>query len=187
MQKLLWTALLIFYSVTIILSQVYEPLIRENTYWDENHGSSQEICFLSGGDRFYFEGDTIINSVNYKILKAHPLYAINSGAYCPPFGIDYNLSSIKAFMREDTSSRQLIFLDVLNYALPTELLLFDFSLTVGDTLFSLGVPYPIDSITTVTLFNGVLRKKWFVQSSNNAYYIEGIGGSEGISNNFEVG
>ncbi|MBL4649645.1 MAG: T9SS type A sorting domain-containing protein [Aureispira sp.] len=187
MQKLLWTSLLFFYGVTIILSQVYEPLIRENTYWDENHGSGQHICFLSGGDRFYFEGDTIFNSIQYKILRAHPLYEINAGPYCPPFGVDYNTSSIKAFMREDTSSRQVILLGLGGASIPTELVLFDFSLNAGDTLYSLGVPFPIDSVKTVTLLNGAVRKKWFVQSSNNAYYIEGIGGSEGIRKNFEFG
>ncbi len=90
-------------------------------------------------------------------------------------------------MREDTSSRQVIFLGLLNYGVPTELVLFDFSLNAGDTLSSLGVSYPIDSVKTVSLLNGETRKKWFIQSPNNAYYIEGIGGSEGISNNFEVG
>lgn len=187
MKKLLLTSFIKIIFISVLISQTYEPLIRENTYWDENHGSGQHICFLSGGSRYYFEGDTTINNIQYKILKEHPLYAINPGPYCPPFGVNYSISNIRALMREDTSSRQVILLDVVTYGVPTELVLFDFSLNAGDTLSSLGVSYVIDSVKTVTLLNGEIRKKWFVQSSNNAYYIEGIGGSEGVSHSFGVG
>jgi hypothetical protein len=173
--------------INLALSQAYNPLIRENVYWDVNHGSGQHICFLSGGDRYFFQGDTTFNSTQYKILRSHPLYQINSGPYCPPFGVNYSFSTIRAFMREDTTNRQVFIYGMLSSN--SEALLFDYTLNVGDTLFSLGSDFPIDSTGFITLNNGESRKIWYVNSaaSNDPYFIEGITGSEGIMKNFTIG
>lgn len=61
--------------------------------------------------------------------------------------------------------------------------MFDFSLSVGDTLFSyynFCGDLIVDSIGTINLFNSETRKIFFL--NNYEYFIEGLGGSQGFMN-----
>lgn len=174
MKKLIFTSILST-GFIIALSQNYTPLIRENTYWDVHHGNNQLICDVERGNRYFFQGDSVINSIQYKVIRSYPIVQALGGPYCPPFMINYGVpSSIDAFMREDTSAKKVYIYDQLTQS---DQLLFDFSLNQGDTLNSVGLVFVIDTIKTITLHNGQTRKLW---NAGNEFYIEGIGGSQGL-------
>jgi len=175
MRTLFLTICIYLTFLTIAISQSYNPLIRTNVYWDVHHGNNSLICDFERGNRYFFQGDTTFNSVQYKIVRSFPIIQANSGPYCPPFIVNYSVpSSIDAFMREDTSTKTVYIYDSINQS---DQLLYDFSLSKGDTLFSLGYIGVIDTIQNITLQNGHTRKMF---STGNEFYIEGIGGSQGL-------
>lgn len=188
MKKVLLFFVLNCVFFTSIKCQTYQPLINENLFWDTKAGNSQSWCLYDYGNRYFFEGDTIINSVQYKILKAHP-YVLQSGPPpCPPFAVDTTVSGIVQFMREDTITKQVFILDKYTFGVDSALLFFDFSLQSGDTLYS---PYHdhdsivIDSVTYITLPNGSIRKNWSLR--NGFSCIEGIGSTAGFYQPFIIG
>ena len=169
--------LVFYYNV---FSQGYQPLIRQNTYWDVHHVESSQICNLSGGDRYFFSGDTILQGKNYKIIKSHPIVNLLPGPYCPPFAIDVDsITPLYHYMREDTTNRKVYVYD--QGGNESDALLYDFALSVGDTLpyyAGQGITLIVDSIKPITLLNSTISKIWYL--NNNEYYIEGIGGSQGL-------
>ena len=84
-------------STSSAYGQVYHPLIRPNTFWDVHHGDIAQICHVSGGYQYFFEGDTLIMGVEYAIVRAHPIVSLLPVPYCPPYAIDSTISSIAAF------------------------------------------------------------------------------------------
>ena len=163
-----------------VFGQDYHKLIREGCDWDIHFALGSEICMLSGGVRLYFEGDTSVNGIDYKITKFYPIISLIPIPYCPPFAIDTTAGGVYwAFMREDTISKQVYVYDHWNNE---EDLLYDFSLIVGDTLHSQyagqGSILVVDSVSTIMLLNGESRGIWYLNSGE--YYIEGIGGSQGL-------
>jgi len=182
MKKLILTACLHLLLLTVAISQNYNPLIRTNVYWDVHHGNNSLICNIEKGNRYFFQGDTTFNSVQYKIVRSYPIVQANSGPYCPPFMVNYGVpSTIDAYMREDTSTRTVYLYDTISQ---TDQLLYDFSLSKGDTLFSLGFIGTIDTIQNITLQNGHTRKMF---TTGNEFYIEGIGGSQGLFFSLTIG
>lgn len=160
-------------------SQSYHPLIRSNTYWDELHCDGTQICGFTGGDRYFFEGDTIFNSTKYNILRSYHILSYYGSPFCPPFFVDTTPYNSGIFMREDTISRKVYIYGPCDN---NDCLLFDFSLNVGDSLISTyatdGDTLTVDSISMFTLNTGELRKIFYL--SNQFYYIENIGGYQGI-------
>jgi hypothetical protein len=116
----------------------------------------------------YTTGDTAINSQLYKILFAE------TGSSC-----------IYGYMREDTATRKIYFLDVLGNQ---ESLLYDFSMQVGDSIqvafywssgyFANGY-YRLDSITSMMTLAG-LRRVFNLNChtcgfSTTLMWVEGVG------------
>ena len=167
-------------------SQTYHPLIRSNTTWDVMHYNyaTNSICGYVWGGRFFFDGyDTIINSFQYKIIRSYPVVSASQNPFCGPFSVDTSIGGIAGFMREDTITQRIYVYDQFNNA---DDLLYDFSLNAGDTLQSnyyagVGLKLVVDSVSTVTLLTGEIRKIFYLQD-NNEYYIEGIGGWQGLNN-----
>jgi hypothetical protein len=95
----------------------------------------------------YTEGDTVINSTSYRILIAQ---------------VSWNSPCVYGYLREDTSTQKIYFLDVNG---SPEILLYDFSMQIGDQIFvdfnSSGYfptdTYRLDSITTIAINAGVRR------------------------------
>lgn len=163
-----------------VFGQTYDPLIRPNFYWDVLHVDVSEICQLRGGNRYFFQGDTIIEGIQYNIIRTYPIKQIDGGPFCPPFFVDDNLSSIDPiFIREDTSTFQVF---IYNKDIQSEEIFYDFTLSPGDTLQSSyagqGSTIIVDSTGVVELFNGALRRIFYLD--NGEYYIESIGGSQGL-------
>ncbi|MBL4648305.1 MAG: T9SS type A sorting domain-containing protein [Aureispira sp.] len=160
------------------ISQTYHPLVQENTYWEIFECNSQNLCIIDAGYRYFFKGDTIINSTQYKILRANHFSQLTSPPPCYHWAIDTSTSTVRGFLREDTLTRKVFILTQGNGS--SEEILFDFTLNIGDTLNSTytgqGEVLVIDTIVNITLLNGEIRKKWIL--TNGHSYIESIGGSE---------
>ena len=176
----------IFFAVIAINghSQNYHKLIRTGTYWDEYFVLLPEICYTTGTRYSFTEGDTILGGISYKMNKYYQFQSVNPGPLCPPFVIDTVPYTSSSFLREDTLARKVFI--YCGECTPPDQLLYDFSLSVGDTLQSLmqtlyGEPLVLTSIDTVILLNGEKRKKFgFADSPSTIYYIESIGGGQGL-------
>lgn len=134
--------------------------------------------FVSGG-RYFFEGDIMLNGLRYNIVKMFPILSFGPGGFCPPYAVDGNISYKTHYMREDTIAKKVFIYDEWF----GDVLLYDFSLDVNDTLISpIMPPLVVDSIGYVTLLNGEQRKIYHFYFFNHEYYIESIGGSSGLFN-----
>jgi hypothetical protein len=177
--KKLFVCCLLFVS-NLVLAQTYHPLIRPGLNWQILHADGTYICHLYGGDHYYFQGDTTGIGHTYTVIRSFPIVQVNSGPYCPPFIVDPSGGLSPGFLiREDTSTRKVYYYD---YQSQTDGLLYDFNLVAGDTLFTGytgSTPWLIvDSVSTVTLLNGEIRKIFYFP--NGIYYIESVGGWQGL-------
>lgn len=161
----------------MLMSQNYSPLVKENVYWDVLEGNSQNLYIYDRGFRYFFDGDTLIGNQLYSKLFYHPFDTIHNPY--PSFYVDTSTVIFSNYIREDTVARKTYILEPWN---SNEVLMFDFSLNIGDTLNSTyttdGSPIVVDTITDEILLNGVIRKKWTFD--NGHFYIEGIGSSQGF-------
>ena len=90
--------------------------------------------------------------------------------YCPPFGVSPNSFLLWDFLREDTVAQRIYRYEPED---GTETLVFDLTMETGDTLFSEGSgEIVLDSITTTTFSDGVVRRVYHFDS---AAFIEGVG------------
>lgn len=188
MKSFFTTILLLLLNSSFVKAQLYNPLLKANTFWDIMISSGSEICYLESGGRYFLLGDTILLGNTYSIIREFPIVPINNpGPYCPPFIVNPSTSIISGFIREDTITQQVFVYDQSN---DTDALLYDFNLTDGDTLNSVyagqGASIIIDSVRTTTLLNGDLRKifyysdTWGNTCNQFQYYIEGIGSQVGL-------
>jgi hypothetical protein len=176
---------IIFVNVTPAVGQTYHPLLRNNIFWDVFYYQGVQICGLNSAARYFIDGDTSINSINYKILKGHPIVSLltQPNPFCPPFAVDDNQTFLSQyFMREDTIQQKVY---VFAHQNNQENLLYDFSLSIGDTINSnypgQGLPFIIDSIGNYLMSDGTFRKIFYgMPSWSTEYYIEGVGSSTGL-------
>jgi hypothetical protein len=178
MKKLLLLILLLTAIQT--LGQNYHPLIRPNLYWQVLDGSGSQICFLTSGARYFFQGTTTVSGIQYNLIYENFIVQTNAGPFCPPFAVDSSSTIFSgSLMREDTLAKKVF---VYDQSTTSDALLYDFNLMAGDTLHSdyasQGSTLIVDSVSNVTLLDGSVRKIFYL--NNNEYYIESIGGSQGI-------
>ena len=120
------------------------------------------ICDCNASRSFFGE-DTVIDNTTYnKIYGYYILSTTPPPDFCPPYVVDTIPWLSYILMREDTITQRVYIYDT-NYN-PPEYLQFDFSLEVGDTMFSdyvLGLMEyrVVTEVSTVALENGELRKK----------------------------
>ncbi|MFZ5551667.1 MAG: T9SS type A sorting domain-containing protein [Bacteroidota bacterium] len=178
MKKLFF--LLCFLEPFILNAQPYYPVLKENKYWDQFNYYFPSVCQYVSGGRTYLCGDTIINSLSYKKICYYPILSTIGTPFCPPYYVSLTGNSEPDyFIREDTIARKVYFLSTINNE--PEYLLYDFNLSIGDTLdteYDLGLTLVVDTIVNVTLYNGNVRRKF--DFGNNMYYIEEIGGNKGL-------
>ncbi len=174
--------------------QDYHPMLREGVYWDVADASGVPICTYESARRYFFEGDTLINGTVYRKCYFHYLQSINPGPFCPPFQVDTVRYLDTSFWREDTSERT-IYRYYPTGVTPNgeEAVVYDFSMAIGDTAGYHGSGlFVLSAIDSIQLKNGEYRRRFtFTDVSENmiydAYYIEGIGGSEGLFGPLEAG
>jgi hypothetical protein len=177
--------LIILAQFTPVVGQSYSALLRNNVSWDVFYYQGSQICGLNSAVRYYIDSDTTINSINYKIIKGHPIVSLltQPNPFCPPFAVDDNQTFLSNyFMREDTIQQKVYVFDHQNIQ---EHLLYDFSLSTGDTINSnypgQGSPFIIDSIGTYLMPDGTSRRIFYgIPSWSTEYYIESVGSSTGL-------
>jgi hypothetical protein len=174
--------ILSFLFSSALFSQAYHPLIRPNIYWDVMRVSKSEWCGYNGGERYLFSGDTTVNGVDYHLIIAHPVggTSIPGGNYCPPFAViltiklDQFVGYYSVLIREDVTAKKVFVYDKQK----GESLLYDFNLTKGDSLKTVKFSTSVDSVGIVKLNTGETRK--IIYLHNKEYYIESVGGSQGL-------
>lgn len=194
MRKLLIISIVSFCSNA--RSQSYIPLPMDSAWWQVTTSgtwASGGQCFCSYDFQYQTAGDTLIGSYNYtKIIHNGPM-SCQCGMGTLKFG----------FIRQDTLARKVY---VIEWGTTNELLLYDFTLQVNDTinsalfLWSYPCPSPItvSSIDSI-LINGIYHRRInFNNTTSNPCYlgsgmyafIEGVGSTSGLleySFSFEAG
>lgn len=159
-----------------IFGQEYRPMLKEGARWNE-------YVTLYDGCNYTLKiaGDTLLNGVTYKKIKEDPA----CGLFIPRGDFRY--------LREDTLERKLY--EGVGEGF-NEIILYDFSLSVGDTFHNSGFTIVLDSISTIIdnpFFCGaasnnipdLLIKKPRVFYFNGggsipAVWIEGVGSLSGL-------
>ncbi len=118
--------LLFAQKITVAQNQ-YVPMVKEGKYW---FISEKEI--VSQKDKYYiysFKGDSIVNNLKYKMLIKYRL----AGSGIPAITTN---SYIEALVREDSSARKVfqILTDPIVQSCSSEHIMYDFSISIGDTL-----------------------------------------------------
>ena len=166
-KTILYLIIFLFYNLHVN-SQEYHQLLDHESEWHLTSCSSTCI-----NDVYYTNGDTTYNGYQYKILNG------------------YHYISRTFWLREDVSEKH-IFLFYDNGKSRIEVLLYDFSLQIGDTILlsnpitpfpSNGGFYKVDSIVSQNLLDNKSHKFFYLsptasnQSSDELpVWIEGIGG-----------
>ncbi len=185
MKKLTTLFFALFISAfQFINAQEYHPLIEEGKSWDDITCQMCGVC-PNYAERYFYTGqDTLINGLLYSNIGKFNFIGFSGMETCPPYSVDTVPYTDVRFIYEDTTERKVY----LWWNNQPELL-YDFSLQVGDTLFSawaaFGGSIVVEQIDTVTLFNGEVRKRWTFDSwVELSYYIEGIGMGTGLFGDF---
>jgi len=164
-----------------VSGQEYNKVIQENLTWDvlSANATLNPFCNFTGGNRLFILGDTTIQGNEYKIINGIRVATTELGPFCPPFHVSYDTVFRIGYIREDTIAKKVFTYDI-DFG---DALLYDFNLAVGDTLFSFFNfcdNLIIDSIGTINLLNSDNRNIFYL--NNGEFYIEGVGGSQGLNN-----
>jgi len=171
-------------------TSVYHPFPDSSAFWTVDAGS---CCYNSCPGppinpyitdikiSYYLDGDTSINSLLYhKLFKngnAHEHCAITGSVNNWWY---YNNVYLGAY-RQDVVSKKVYF---VNYLATQECLLYDFDLSVGDTLDNCmmmgGQCAIIESIDSILIGNDYRKKFNLFQSALSVSLIEGIGSTSGL-------
>jgi len=178
MRKLILVLLLLpfFNDVT---AQSYCPFDKDATWCFAHYAVSQDILGTldyTGSQYTYFGEDTLINGALYTELV------------CPPCSASPNTPiSNRTLLRDDTINKKVYWAGVDDTGLLSESLLFDFSLSVGDTIAKYKNSNPADGIiykdTMIFLFNKMRRVLVFgcPQSLYCGQLVEGYGYMQGYN------
>jgi hypothetical protein len=176
-------------------TSVYHPFAN-STYWRVDYDSYYPVqfpCHYKYYYHYYISGDTVINSMIHKkinrsfmaiqVLEWNPT---TPGAPPPTSGP----GGYAGALRDDSSANKTWFVFPNT---TTDSLLFDYNLTVGDSVKGCTVPWPafmhvVVSAVDSVLIKGHFRKRWIFDSCMTSmggnlfslYVIEGIGSSRGL-------
>ena len=173
-----------FFFITIALLQFsfahaqawkYHPMPDSNAVWrvDYSWAMCYPICWQY---QYTISGDTLIGSKSYSKLYMSGIQESSwFNYYC-------------GGMRNDTINRKVYFVDTNS---TNEKLLYDFTLTVGDTIFSMDtLMYPnnfiIDSIDSV-LVGSNYHKRFNLGGGPFISIIEGVGSTRGLFELYHLG
>jgi len=198
--KFLFSLLLFLNFLFCSFAQDYIPLIEQNKHFFVT--SYQDAGWYNGYLGYVMRGDTIVQDVEYtkiyrQIFEAPEEPGVYMG-YEPPYELRYE--EFFALMREDVEERKVytrIYEDAYpiewecddSYELGDEILYYDFSQTIGDTISFCSTA--INNFDyTLTLGAVSFEESWgeerrifnyFQNETDGHFYtFEGIGGLEGI-------
>lgn len=168
----------------INVAQLYQPFPTDSSMWRE-WAYDVDASYNDTWDYQYFiEGDTIIAGNNYhKILYTGTYHHVSWTSY----SINY-VNQYKGAFREDTAKHILFF----PYGDTTEYVLYDFNLSIGDTLTqsylnSFGSGNWVSAIDSI-LVGGQYHKRYHISNDtaaaswnlNYVSFIEGVGSTFGL-------
>ncbi len=171
------------FSRSMAQVSVYHPFPDSNAVWGMSSTCNFDmVCGTNAYIRDYYDGDTLIEGLVYKIISEQYLIIDGSANCCDP---DYGGGA--CFLREDTASRLVL---IRFPGMMDELILYDFNMNTGDTVtgyysdlafcgFENAVVQSVDSI----LIDGMFRKRLnigFVDGVTDFSFIEGIGSTNGL-------
>ena len=158
------------FAVLIISIQnaQYTPLLDNHNEWQFT------TCYFGcPSDTYFAVDDTIVDSYQYKILEG------------------FHFINRNVLLREEVDNRKVYLMIIPDVGIPKEVLLYDFSMEVGDSmeLFNYITPYvnepgffTLDSIQLEPLVDGNDYKHFYLSANNsaaagttNAIWIEGVG------------
>ena len=182
MKKLLLLFFILCYVIqTKAQTNVYHPFPDSNAMWCDT------TC---GSCSYTITGDTIVNSNTYhKLHQSCVYYQWSASGICEYPSVAAGATAYISIgyagaIRQDTAQRKVFFL------LPnstTDTLLYDFSLTVGDTIRAYVLNYHVIDTIDSTLIGTQYRKTWRTpnyQGGPDWKIIEGIGSTLGLLNNY---
>jgi hypothetical protein len=159
---------LVFFKV--LFTQEYFPIVQENKEWNMlsvgYNSTFTDTIYTTW--TFKFEGDTLINNINY--LKVYVSYDSLSSEWI-----------YECCVREDSDKK------VYKNKWETDYLIYDFGIEIGDTIvthyqYGASIELVVEAIDLVEI-DGNLRKKFILDYSQSDHYetwIEGIGSNRGI-------
>lgn len=168
----------------------YIPLVVEGTHWKICHDIQPDYPWPCGRMfEYYLSGDTLIEGQAYKNLYIR-LFVRNDelpggGWSSHEWPLQVSYQYLAGFIREDIQERKVYWLDS-SENLDTcneegeEILLYDFSLEVGDSTYTCGYedePLVVQEIRTEELYGRERRVFYFEDAM---FQIEGIGFTTGL-------
>jgi len=173
-------SVLVFYILFTLSSKaqtnLYHDFPENNASWRVDWG--EQTCFVSGlaqaKYRYYLLGDTLLNGTPYnQVIREFGSTYICGPSF--PSGSGY-----MGGLRQDTMSRQVYFIAMDS---TNESILYDFSLSIGDTVPDLIFKqYTFDHVTIAAIDSilvGSIYRKSFTTSNYNTI-VEGIGSLAGL-------
>jgi hypothetical protein len=163
---------------------IYKPLVNPGAVWFETYADWPPGPWgYNAAGKNYLQGDTTINSLQY--LK---IYRVMLDVYCQEtiiYGPIY-----AGAIREDITQQKAWY---IQNDFTTEILFFDFSLGIGDTVpeqcyFSQEYyPIVVTDIDTIATADGKERRLWKFNNStggDQSFVIEGVGNINGLLSPF---
>ena len=153
-------------------AQVYHPMLGDSCKWNclssyvYNGNQQPQYTWFTNSYRYKFNNDTIINSKLYKIIDK---VRANS--------IGFPDSNV-LFLREDSSSRIVYFLDTA-----TEKIYYNFNFQIGDSVKIKNVFYhviKVDSIFTLQGYRKQIAFDFLFLGTDTLKWIEGVGSNYGV-------
>lgn len=180
------------FLILSVRAQQYHPLLDSGAVWNQTvtYGDwNNGPVYFTTGYHLFTLGDTVIQSVTFKKLWAEPTFAytIDNGSYSGGnFTADPVLigglmedPEMKVWFRPLKNSEGFGCNDMM-YG-DSVYLMYDFGVSVGDSIQSMYYPSLVDSMDSVQLLNGEYRKRYWLNNIwNNEVWIEGIGSSRGL-------
>ncbi|GAB5418067.1 MAG: hypothetical protein Crog4KO_31470 [Crocinitomicaceae bacterium] len=149
--------------------------------WNQYKFCSYFQCFKYITFIHYLNGDSTINSISYrKVYSRGYLINDNIDPWTPGCTGTHFFDEFDGLIRQDSMS-------IYTWDGTRDTLLYDFDLSVGDTLPQTAIHSSpstiVDSINTI-IVNGTPRKKIFISDTNSmvnvSYIIEGVGSDKGL-------
>jgi len=159
----------------IAQTSIYHPFPESNATWNYNVVANCVNGSVNDNFSITIAGDTIINNKTYHQLYT-PFVQVLITTNCAHTPVGY-----KGAIRQDIPLKKVYFIPAND---TLEHLLYDFNLTLGDTLTDytqdlLGTNDVIVEMDSVLVGN-TYHKRWKTNSSYNIYIVEGVGNSYGL-------
>lgn len=158
----------------------YTPFDLQNSIWEEDY---YELASFRQQYNYLMDGDTIINEVTYQKIRQVGRYSLNYDQ-TPTFWED--IDNYAGAIREN-DQKQVFWVDPGG---SEEVLMYDFNLTVGDTIaghfFSALKVVGLDTIESC----GQFRKRYELEPVEGPllqplYWTEGVGSNQGLFHRYE--